>query len=148
MKQASYVREQYPDAEIHLFYIDVRSPGRNEDFYVKIDEDEKTHFHRGKVAEVKDASGRLKVAAENTITGDIAEYEVDMVVLATGMVPSTAFDKPPIEGVELDENGFIVDGNGSGIIGAGTVVRPVDVAASVQDATGAAVKAMQMQERR
>ncbi|UCC44772.1 MAG: CoB--CoM heterodisulfide reductase iron-sulfur subunit A family protein, partial [Candidatus Zixiibacteriota bacterium] len=33
MKQARYIRAQYPDAEIHLFYIDVRSPGRMEDFY-------------------------------------------------------------------------------------------------------------------
>jgi quinone-modifying oxidoreductase subunit QmoA len=46
MKQATYVREQYPDAEVHMFYIDVRSPGRLEDFYVDRQEDEKMHFHQ------------------------------------------------------------------------------------------------------
>ncbi|MCP4724046.1 MAG: CoB--CoM heterodisulfide reductase iron-sulfur subunit A family protein, partial [bacterium] len=49
MKQATYVRDQYPEAEIHMFYIDVRSPGRLEDFYTKRQEDEKLFFHRGKV---------------------------------------------------------------------------------------------------
>ena len=148
MKQATYVRENYPEAEIHLFYIDVRAPGRNEDFYVQVDEDEKTHFHRGKVAEVKEAGeGKIMVAAENTLTGEISEMEVDMVVLATGMVPNTAIEKPPIE-VELDDDGFMVAGNDGKIIGAGTVVRPVDVASCVQEATGAAIKAMQIMGRR
>ena len=52
MKQATYVRERYPDAEIHLFYIDVRAPGRMEDFYTKVQEDEKFFFHRGKVGKI------------------------------------------------------------------------------------------------
>ncbi len=149
MKQATYIREQYPEAEINIFYIDVRSPGRMEDFYVKVDEDEKIHFHRGKVAEVKDVpgAGKLMVAAENTLTGDIQEVEVDLVVLATGMVPNTASEKPPVE-MNLDDNGFIVNGNGGGVIGAGTAVRPIDVASTVQESTGAALKAMQYQERR
>ncbi|UCD17629.1 MAG: CoB--CoM heterodisulfide reductase iron-sulfur subunit A family protein, partial [Candidatus Zixiibacteriota bacterium] len=46
MKQATYIRERYPDAEIHMFYIDVRSPGRLEDFYVRQQGDEKFFFHR------------------------------------------------------------------------------------------------------
>ena len=146
MKQASYVREQYPEADIHIFYIDVRSPGRMEDFYTKTDEDEKIHFHRGKVAAVKESGGKIMVSAENTITGDIIDMNVDMVVLATGMVPNTALEKPPVD-IELDDNGFIISEFGAGIIGAGTSVRPVDVASSVQDATAAAVKAMQFRGR-
>jgi len=147
IKQATYVREQYPEADIHIFYIDVRSPGRMEDFYVKVDEDEKINFHRGKVAEIKKGfDGKVLVAAENTLTGEITEMEVDMAVLATGMVPNTAIEKPPVE-VELDADGFIVSKLGSSFIGAGTVVRPFDVQSSVQDATGAAIKAMQIRGR-
>ena len=145
MKQATYVRERYPEAEIHIFYIDVRSPGRFEDFYVKVDEDPKTFFHRGKAAEITEVadSGKVKVVAEDTMAGDINQIEVDMAVLATGMVPNSAGDNNLRE-VELDDNGFIIAKEGQKVIGAGTVVRPTDVASCVQDATGAAIKALQM----
>lgn len=149
MKQALYIREQYPEAEIHIFYIDVRSPGRLEDFYNRVDEDEKIFFHRGKVAEIREdpTTGNLTLAAENTLTGEITEIEVEMAVLATGMVPNTVDFKPPMD-TALDDWGFILPDTRSGIIGAGVARRPVEVAASVQDATGSVLKALQLLERR
>lgn len=147
IKQAAYVRENYPEADIHVCYIDVRSPGRMEDFYTQVDADEKITFHRGKAAEVTEGTdGKVKVVAENTLTGDLQTYEVDLVVLATGMVPNTAIEAPAAD-VPLDENGFIVSVLDGGVYGAGTTVRPVDVASCVQDATGAAMKALQTAER-
>jgi len=143
MKQATYVRERYPEAEIHLFYIDVRSPGRMEDFYTKVQEDEKFFFHRGKVARIIENpdNGNVILEAENTLTGKITRTEVEMAVLAVGMVPNTADQAPPLK-TPLDEFGFVVSDGGEGVIGAGTAVRPFDVAATVQDATGAALKAI------
>ncbi len=143
MKQATYVRSQYPDAEIHLFYIDVRSPGRMEDFYTKVQGDEKFFFHRGKVGKITESpeSGNLFLHAENTLTGELTEMEVDMAVLAVGMVPNTVDVPPPLD-TPLDEFGFIAPDTGRGVIGAGTSARPFDVASSVQDATGAAMKAI------
>jgi quinone-modifying oxidoreductase subunit QmoA len=149
MKQATYVREQYPNADIHMFYIDVRSPGRFEDFYVKMQEDEKMFFHRGKVGSITEGSqpGNVVLEAENTLTGEMTRTEVDLAVLATGMVPNTV-DAPPPLNTQLDEFGFIVPGNGSGIVGAGSALRPMDVASSIQDATGAALKALTVGARR
>ncbi|RKX21707.1 MAG: heterodisulfide reductase subunit A, partial [Candidatus Zixiibacteriota bacterium] len=143
MKQATYIRSQYPDAEIHLFYIDVRSPGRLEDFYEKVKTDEKMFFHRGKVGKITEVaeSGNLILEAENTLTGKLTKTEVDMAVLAVGMVPNTSTEAPPVE-TPLDEYGFIAPDTGKGVIGTGTVMRPLDVAATVQDATGAALKAL------
>jgi quinone-modifying oxidoreductase subunit QmoA len=142
MKQATYVRERYLDAEIHLFYIDVRSPGRMEDFYTKVQEDEKFFFHRGKVGKITQGSdGNVILEAENTLTGEKTKMEVDLAVLATGMVPNTAEERPPLD-TALDEFGFIAPDVATGIIGAGVAMRPVDVAMAVQDATGAALKAM------
>ncbi|HDH58184.1 MAG TPA: CoB--CoM heterodisulfide reductase iron-sulfur subunit A family protein [Bacteroidetes bacterium] len=148
MKHALYVREQYPEAEIHIFYIDVRTPGRLEDFYNRVDEDEKIFFHRGKAAEVREVPGskNLIVAAENTLTGEISEMEVDMLVLATGMVPNTTDDKPPLD-TQMDDWGFLLPDPISGIVGAGVACRPVEVAACVQDATGSVLKAIQAEER-
>ncbi len=142
MKQATYVRERYPDAEIYIFYIDIRSPGRMEDFYTKVQEDEKFIFHRGKVGKITEGSNNsLILEAENTLTGQISRTEVDMAVLATGMVPNTAEESPPMD-TALDEFGFIAPAAATGIIGAGVAARPVDVATAVQDATGAALKAI------
>jgi len=143
LKQAAYVRERYPDAEIHIFYIDIRTPGRLEDFYMKMQEDEKIFFHRGKVARItqKADTKNLVVEAENTLTGGISEMEADLVVLATGMVPNCSDAPPPIDAVR-DEYGFLVAGSG-GPIGAGTSLRPLDVVGSVQSATGATIDAIQ-----
>jgi len=142
MKQATYVREQYPDAEIHIFYIDIRSPGRMEDFYTKVQEDEKFIFHRGKVGKItENPDNRVVLEAENTLTGDLSRMEVDLAVLATGMVPNTAAEPPPLD-TALDEFGFIAPNAATGIVGAGVAMRPVDVATAVQDATGAALKAI------
>lgn len=149
MKQATYIRERYPEAEIHLFYIDVRSPGRLEDFYTKVQGDAKFHFHRGKVAKISEVPGskNLILEAENTLTGKITKTEVDLAVLATGMVPNTA-DNPPPRETRRDDFGFLAPAFDNGIVGAGVAVRPYDVAASVQDATGAALKAINIGRRR
>jgi quinone-modifying oxidoreductase, subunit QmoA len=149
MKHATYVREQYPDAEIHIFYIDIRSPGRMEDFYTKVQKDEKCFFHRGKVGKITEdpATKNVLLEAEDTITGKKSKMEVDLAVLATGMVPNTADDPPPLD-TPLDDFGFIAPDTGIGVIGAGVATRPLDVASSIQDATGAALKAINAGGRR
>ncbi|MBZ0264068.1 FAD-dependent oxidoreductase [bacterium] len=147
LKQASYVLEQYPEADVHMFYIDVRTPGRLEDFYQEREENPKINMHRGKVARVDIEEDGLIVTAENTLTATLEKVKVDLVVLATGMQPSTMDTPPPID-ISMDENGFIEQkADAEGIYGVGTCVRPYDVAATLQDATGAAVKALQMARR-
>jgi quinone-modifying oxidoreductase subunit QmoA len=143
MKQATYVRDGAPDAEIHIFYIDIRAQGRLEDVYTKMKADEKIHFHRGKVAKVAEVEGNqnLLVKAEDTLTGAMAEQEVDLVVLATGMVPNTTDEPPPMETVR-DDFGFMVPSMDENVVGAGTSVRPLEVSATVQDATGAVLRAI------
>ncbi len=148
MKQATYIREQYPDAEIYLFYIDVRTPGRWEDYYVTKQNDEKFHFHRGKVAKITEgADGNVILEAENTLTGQITKTEVDLAILATGMVPNNVEAPPPLETV-LDDFGFVALDGDRGVVGAGVANRPLDVSASIQDATGAALRAINIAGRR
>ncbi len=147
LKQATYVRDKLPDAEIHMFYIDVRTPGRLEDFYQARQDDPQINLHRGKVAKVEENGGGLVVTAENTLTGDTENVTVDLVVLATGMQPTAALEPLPIK-ANLDENGFFIqDDEASAHYGVGTAVRPCGVAETLQDATGAAMKALQMARR-
>lgn len=145
LKHVCYVREQYPEAKIYIFYIDIRAGGRYEEFYVKVSSDDKVFLIKGKVAEITEDSdtGLLTVTAEDQISGRLRREAVDMVVLATGMVPSTAESKVPA-GLSYDENGFIVsDEKKRGIYAAGCVRKPMDVASSVRDATAATLKAIQ-----
>jgi len=142
MKHALYIQEKLPQADIHFFYIDLRTPGAFEDFYNKTQKHEKIKWHRGKVAKVfKDIeTGDLIVEAEDTLTGKLKQIPVDLVVLATGMQPDLngGFKMPEI----LDENGFIRNDIQNTIIGCGVATGPKDVAAVVQESTGAVMKAI------
>ncbi len=146
LKQARYVREQFPEAQIYVFYIDIRAPGRLEDFFVASKEDEKLTLIKGKVANITEdaGSGGLTVEAEDTLTGRKVSQDVDMVVLATGMVPSDTGDTQVEGGLRTDEHGFLaaIQPN-AGMLVAGCAKRPTDVATCNRDATGVALKALQ-----
>ncbi|MHB8919340.1 MAG: NAD(P)-binding protein [Desulfocucumaceae bacterium] len=144
LKQATYVREQYPDAKIYIYYIDIRTRGKHEDFYVKVQNETNITFIKGKAGEIVEdpATGELVIIAEDQLNQQLTEEKFDMVVLATGMVPATATVKVPAE-VSYDEDGFVDESLQAGVCAAGCVKKPLDVAASVQDATAAALKAIQ-----
>ena len=146
LKQATYVRERYPEAKIYIFYIDLRTPGyRYERFYEKIKADENIFLIKGKVAEVNEdsASKNVTVVAENAVTGEKIHQSVEMVVLATGMQPTTATVKLPAD-LKYSDDGFIInDFDTGGMFAAGCANKPADVVSSNQNATGMALKAIQ-----
>ncbi|MBF7083886.1 CoB--CoM heterodisulfide reductase iron-sulfur subunit A family protein [Desulfallas sp. Bu1-1] len=145
LKQATYVREQYPDAEICIYYIDIRARGKYEDFFTKVQEEANITLIKGKAGEVKEdpSTGELIVIAEDQIAQKVIEKKFDLVVLATGMAPTTAEVKIPAE-MDYDEDGFVVSGAQTpGIYAAGCVKNPLDVASAVRDATATALKAIQ-----
>jgi quinone-modifying oxidoreductase subunit QmoA len=142
LKQATYVRAQYPEAKIYIFYIDLRTPGQKyEKFYKNLKEDENVFFIKGKVAEVTEESdGSITVVAEDTIAGERVRQTADMVILATGMQPAA---KPHADLI-ISEEGFIInDFEKGGMFAAGCANKPADVVSSNQNATGMALKAIQ-----
>jgi quinone-modifying oxidoreductase, subunit QmoA len=143
LKQTTYVRAALPDAQVRVFYIDIRTPGRLEDFYAKVKQDEKLSLERGKVARIDEVDGTLHLRVEDTLAGDIRDVEADLVVLATGMEPTVREEPLPFELLLDDDNFGITDLDGTGIIVAGCAKRPFGVSDSVQDATGAALRAIQ-----
>ena len=98
LKQAMYVREQYPDAKIYIIYKDVRTPAQYERFYATVQEDEGVFLTKGEIAGVtKDSDGRIAVDVEQTLMGNDIRIKADMVVLAAGMVPTTKVDEDPAD---------------------------------------------------
>lgn len=142
LKQATYLRERNPDSRAHVFYIDLRTPGTSEFFARKVLADERITVEKGKVARIAadPRSHKLIVEAERVLAAEKVTLAVDLVVLATGMVPSLA-GGAPAGPVTLDADGFALEG--PGIFPAGCARAPVDVATSVQDATAAAAQAIE-----
>jgi quinone-modifying oxidoreductase subunit QmoA len=146
LKQARYVRDQNPEAQIYIFYIDIRAPGRLEDFFAEVKEDEKLSLIKGKVANITEdpGTGKLTVEAEDILSGQKVAQEVDMVVLATGMIPTGIGETQVEGGVVMDEHGFLAIEQPQGYLAAGCAKRPVDVATCNRDATGVALKALHL----
>ncbi len=140
LKHTKYIREQYPDVDIHIYYIDVRANGLLEDFYKSVQNDNKIHFHRGKVAKVfqDETTKNLIIEAEDSLKGNLIQNAVELVVLATGMKPAT--EGIPIEKSSFDENGFL---KVNGTTGCGVITKPKDVAATVREATGSVLRVIQ-----
>jgi len=151
LKHAMYVKEQYPEAKIQIYYIDIRTPGLYEQrFYWKIKDDPNVIFTKGKVAGITEEPGTndVIVEVEDIYGGSKIKAKFDMVVLATGMEVSTKGAKVGID-IPYTPDGLVDDAVlKKGIYAVGTMKSPADVARSVQDATGAAIKSIQSVKRR
>ncbi len=186
LKQAIQIKQQDPKANVFVFYQEMRTPGQGEDFFRKAQQ-EGVIFVRTQAPEVLTGRGKLAVEAFDELLGDkILLDDVDMVVLATGMVPATAFgedfkaqqteEQKKDETVASVDSIFISDilnleyrqgpelpelqygfpdshficfpyeSRRTGIYPAGPVRRPMGISNAIEDATGAAMKAIQCVE--
>jgi len=190
LKQASYVRAQSDENKAYIIYKDMRTPGLYENYYKAAQNDPGIFLTKGEITSISDAGGGdLYVQVANTLIGEDIKIKVDMVVLATGMVPNTkplevaskdlplrtlAMDyadqaagiKPPTpapvlnlqyrQGPEVPtlEYGFPdshyicfpYETQRTGIYAAGAVRAPMAIATALEDAGGAALKAIQCVE--
>jgi len=141
LKQALSFREKYPNAGVKIFYIDLRVAGRNEDFLVKVQSDPGIELIKGKVGKITEdkVTGNLFVEAEDIMSGRKIRDEAELVVLATGIMPSIIINTR----LNRDQSGFLSSGQQESIYVAGCAKKPMDVASSLKDATGVALKAIQ-----
>jgi quinone-modifying oxidoreductase subunit QmoB len=163
LKQAKYVREDYNDGKAFIFYKHMRTPGLYENFYKSMQSDEGIFLTRGEVQSVtENADKSLTVEVDNTMIGEKIAVNVDMVVLATGMAPETKFEPvinlayrqgPAFKDLELfdgysDSNYicFPYETRRTGIYTAGNVRQTMTNGECIEDATGAALKAIQCLE--
>ncbi len=136
LKHALIAREKCPEAKVRIYYIDLRIGGRNEDFLNKVKEDSEIELIKGKAGKVEIQDNELFIVAEDVAAGKRIKSKADLIVLATGIIPSK------VESVLKGTEGFL-DHIDEGFIAAGCAKRPMDVSASLKDATAAALKAIQ-----
>lgn len=145
LKQTHYVREAHGDAgKSTIYYIDIRVIDRLEDFYQKVQQDATVSFVKSKVAKiVEDKDGNPVLHGVDTEGYHRYATAHDLVVLAVGMEPETNGIRLP-EDILLDSSGFIESSQDEGMFGAGAATSPLDVNRSVQSATAAALRAIQV----
>ena len=97
LKQARYLREKNENSKATIFYIDIRTTGRLENFYYDMVEDANVSFVKGHVAEIGEEakSGNLLLDVEDTLSRWNLHQSFDMVVLATGIVPNKPMSRFP-----------------------------------------------------
>jgi len=153
LKQVGYVREALPEAEITVFYMDLRAVGEYEQMYREAQEQHRALFIRGNPSEVVQdpRSGDAIVRAEDTLSGRQVEVKADLVVLAVGMRPSRGLERlfpslqPSSGGWDFASGHtqcFPFEMRRSGIYPAGSCQGPMDVSTATRGASGAAMKAM------
>lgn len=163
LKHAKYVREYFPeDGKSYIFYQHMRTPGLLENFYKNIQQDPGIFMTKGEVIKVAQNGDGLVVEADNTLLGEKIQVKADLVVLAMGMVPKTV-DEPVVNMAyrqgpafrDIDLFKGYVDSNficfpyetqRTGIYAAGPIRRTMTIEESLEDATGAALKAIQSLE--
>ncbi len=162
LKQAKYVRDDYSDGKAYIFYQHMRTPGLAENFYKSMQQDPGVFMTKGEVVNVTKNGNMLMVEANNTLLGEKLKVKADLVVLAAGMVPTTK-DDPIVNLAYRQGPGFrdneifdwYADSNficfpyetqRTGVYAAGTIRRAMTIEESMEDATGAALKAIQCLE--
>ena len=141
LKQAITFREKYPDSKVKIFFIDLRVPGRNEDFLLRAQSDPNIEMIKGKVGKITEdnKTKNLWVEVEDIMNNKKIKHEAELVVLATGLIPDI------VTNVDLNRNasGFFSSDQQEGIFVAACARKPMDVVSSIRDTTGIALKAIQ-----
>ncbi len=152
-KQAHLVKEHIPDANVTVFYTDVRAFGKGfEEFYWRVKEEGVKYIRRELTDEIrvkKDEKGKLRV--KTVSEGRYVEKDADLVVLATGIVPRRDVLElaKKLKITQSADRFFMeahpklrpVDTLTDGIFLAGCAQSPKDIPDSVAQASAAASRA-------
>lgn len=152
-KQSMLYKQQVPDGQAIVFYIDIRSQGKGyEEFVQQAMEEYGVLYVRGKASKVFQENGHVTVWGVDTLSGLPIEVEADLVVLATATVPrADAQALGQRLRVSTDEHGFFseahpklrpVESLTAGVFLAGAAQFPKDIPETVAQASGAASKVL------
>ena len=150
-KHTMLCREKYPDTDVYVFYIDVRTPGKNfDEFYRRAVEEYGVHYIKGMVGKVVPENGKLKVQASDLLDNRQLHIDADMVVLAAAIEPDkSARSVATMLTASMDTNDFFteahpklrpVESPTAGVFLSGTCQGPKDIPETVAQASAAAAK--------
>lgn len=153
-KHAILTRDHYPDTECYVFYIDVRTPGKQfDEFYRRAVEQYGVHYIKGMVGKVTPCSdGSLEVQGSDLILDKQVHIKADMVVLAASIeADKSARPLATMLATSMDNNDFFLEAHvklrpvespTAGVFLAGCCLGPKDIPETVAQSSGAAAKAI------
>ena len=152
LKNAQLLKQEYPDMEITIFYIDIRTTDKGNEQYYRNIREQNVMFIRGKPGDIKlNEDGTMRLFYDNSLEGEVSYLDFDLVVCSTGMIPSKGTDKIiDVMGLSKGPNGFLSEihgclkpqeTNGLGIYICGCAAGPKNIPYSVSTALAAASKA-------
>ena len=152
-KHAMLIRDKYPDVDVTVFYIDVRTPGKNfDEFYRRAVEEYGVHYIKGQVGKVAPTEGGLLVQASDLLDNRQILMKTDMVVLAAAIEPDPDVRRlATMLTASIDTNNFLteahpklrpVESPTAGIFLSGVCQGPKDIPETVAQAGAAAIKAV------
>ncbi|WP_372713381.1 4Fe-4S binding protein [Ilyobacter sp.] len=152
-KHAMLIKEKYPDIEAYVFYIDVRTPGKNfDEFYRRAVEEYGVNYIKGMVGKVFPEGDKLMVHGVDTMSGETLIIDADMVVLAAATkAKDDAVDLKRKLNISTDSDNFFTEAHSklkpvetasAGIYLAGACQGPKDIPETVAQASAAAAKAI------
>ena len=108
-KHAFLYKHVVPDGQAYIFYIDIRSGGKDyEEFVQRAVEEDGVVYLRGKVSKIFEDKGKIRVWGVDTLTSKDVEINADMVVLAMAMRPSEGADElAKLLKIAKDKDGFL-----------------------------------------
>ena len=150
-KHAMLIRDKYPDVDVTVFYIDVRTPGKNfDEFYRRAVEEYGVHYIKGQVGKVAPQGDKLLVQGVDLLDNKRILMETEMVVLATAIEPNPDVRKiATMLTASIDTNNFLTESHAklrpvesptAGIFLSGVCQGPKDIPETVAQAGAAAVK--------
>lgn len=153
-KEAMIAYEHNNDLESYVFYIDMRAGGKGfQSFLRRGEEDYNIKYVKSKIAQISvDEKENPIILYEDLNTGEIRQLKVDLVILATCIIPPEGIENlAEILGIELNDYNFIktqpfvpVETSRAGIFTCGCVHEPMDIPRSVAEASGAAARAAEV----
>ena len=150
-KHAMLIREKYPDTEVHVFYIDVRTPGKNYDeFFRRAVEQYGVDYIKGMVGKVYEENGKLMVQGSDLINNEPVVIPSDLVVLAAAIEPNPSVRNiATMVTASIDTNNFLTEAHAklrpvesptAGIFLSGVCQGPKDIPETVSQASACAAK--------
>jgi heterodisulfide reductase subunit A len=150
-KHAMLTKDHYPETDIYVFYIDVRTPGKNfDEFYRRAVEQYGVHYIKGAVGKVTPENGKLIVQASDLLMNEQLTINADMVVLAAAIEPShSARHLATLLTASMDTNDWFteahpklrpVESPTAGVFLSGVCQGPKDIPETVAQAGAAASK--------
>ncbi|MFC1715064.1 FAD-dependent oxidoreductase [Candidatus Poribacteria bacterium] len=159
IKNSLRIKEGNPAAEVFVFYRDIRTYGYSEEYYqrareagvtfIRYDPDEKPE-----VSEEED--GNLRIRYFDPLLSRKADIETDLLVLSTGMEPSTHEGEKDIRAIlklPVNKEGFFLEAHAKlrpldfaseGIYLCGAAHSPKSISEAISQAAGAAARAVTM----